>query len=163
MKRYGNRIQQYQHNRLFENNQKRFYQDIQRRNETPNGEEFQNFWEEIWRRATTHNSSAEWIKRIDKMERETKQSEMNRHKERLKVFLKKLLNWKTQGPDGVHGFQIKNLSAFNNKLVKYMDEWLETRDMLDWMTSGRTVLRQKDVAKGRAVGSYRPIICLTIV
>ena len=33
----------------------------------------------------------------------------------------------------------------------------------EWMTYGRTVLCQKDHAKGIAVDNYRPIPCLTLM
>ena len=37
------------------------------------------------------------------------------------------------------------------------------RPLPDLMTFGKTVLCQKDLAKGNAVGKYRPISCLTFI
>ena len=52
IKRFEDRVKQYQQNRLFENNQKRFYEEIQRKtgrvDEIPNEEETEEFWKEIW-------------------------------------------------------------------------------------------------------------------
>ena len=42
-------------------------------------------------------------------------------------------------------------------------ECLQSGDVPDWMVKGRTVLIQKDPAKGREVGNYRPIACLPLL
>ena len=51
IKRYDDRVKQNQQNRMFENNQKRFYNDIQSNleseNEVPDGEESKDFWTRI--------------------------------------------------------------------------------------------------------------------
>ena len=72
-------------------------------------------------------------------------------------------NWKAPGPDAVQGFWIKNLTNLHSKLAHYLNECLETAHTPCWMTTGRTVLIQKDRSKGRAAGNYRPITCLPII
>ena len=53
IKRYNNRINQYQQNRTFQNNQGKFYQQLnsggkQERNDVPDAEAANEFWEGIW-------------------------------------------------------------------------------------------------------------------
>ena len=53
IKRYSDRINQYQQNRTFRNNQGKFYQDLNRggkhvQNDVPDLEAAKKFWEEIW-------------------------------------------------------------------------------------------------------------------
>ena len=36
-------------------------------------------------------------------------------------------------------------------------------DIPKWMTTGETILYQKDPGKGNAVGNYRPISCLLLM
>ncbi|XP_069989433.1 uncharacterized protein [Penaeus vannamei] len=78
----------------------------------------------------------------------------------LKKALVKLPNWKAPGPDAMQGFGMKNLTNLYGKLAEYLNECLETPT---WMTTGRTVLIQKDKSNGRIPGNYRPITCLPIV
>ena len=67
IKRYEGRVKQYQLNRLFENNQTRFYEEIQSKTqkdkEIPNREEAKSFWKNIWGQATEHDRDAPWITR----------------------------------------------------------------------------------------------------
>ena len=44
-----------------------------------------------------------------------------------------------------------------------LQECLDGRGIAEWITKGRTVLLIKDIAKGNAVGNYRPITCLPIM
>jgi hypothetical protein len=167
IKRYDDRVKQYQQNRMFENNQKRFYNDIQSNlegeNEIPDGEESKDFWTGVWGQAIEHDGTAPWIERVTRKLEGRRQEEIIITENALKRALVKLPNWKAPGPDAVQGFWIKNLTNLHRKLVKYLNECLETAQTPSWMTTGRTVLIQKDKTKGRAPGNYRPITCLPIV
>ena len=168
IKRYEDRVKQYQQNRLFENNQKRFYEEIQSKTrkyeEIPDREETKAFWKDIWGQATEHDRDAPWITRVrNELQRPNKQEDVEISPEMMKKALKKLPNWKAPGPDAVQGFWIKNLTNLHSKLVDHLNECLGTDHIPAWMTTGRTVLIQKDVNKGRAPGNYRPITCLPIV
>ena len=166
IRRYDDRIKQYQHNKLFETNQKRFYQDIQGgdgQSETPDSEEAKTFWKDIWEQDTAHNRNSRWIEKVkEELDQGKKQDNMTISEEKIKAALRKIPNWKAPGPDGVQGFWLKNLSALHRKLAIYLDECLEKGETPSWMTSGRTVLIQKDPTKGTAPGNYRPITCLPV-
>ena len=77
---------------------------------------------------------------------------------------KKIPNWKAPGPDGVQGYWIKKLILLHERIAE------QTNDMInngvqtpEWMTSGRTVLCQKDPKEGNAVDNHRPISCLPLM
>ena len=160
-------MKQYQQNRLFENNQKRFYEEIQNgeknESEIPDDEESKNFWNGIWGEATEFDHVASWIRRVQQQIQGRQQEEIELTEEKLKRTLVNLPNWKAPGPDAVQGFWIKNLTNLHSKLAHYLNECLETAHTPCWMTTGRTVLIQKDRSKGRAAGNYRPITCLPII
>jgi len=48
-------------------------------------------------------------------------------------------------------------------LVKALGSCLENGNVPEWMVTGRTVLIQKDSAKGTGAGNYRPIACLSLM
>ena len=66
IKRYQQRIHQFQQNRLFINNEGRFYQNLNAENEhqdseAPDANDAKNFWSNIWRQEAHHNKEAEWF------------------------------------------------------------------------------------------------------
>ena len=66
VKRYQNRINQYNQNRTFVNNQGKFYRDVNNagdkgENECPDSQEAQAFWNSIWGEKTEHKKDAQWI------------------------------------------------------------------------------------------------------
>ena len=167
IRRYDDRIKQYQHNRLFESNQKRFYEEIQgdtKQSETPDSEEAKDFWKGIWGQATIHNKRAPWLEKVrNNLARDEQQENLRINMTNLQATLKKMPNWKAPGPDGVQGFWIKNLTGLHRKLAEHLDECLDKGETPNWMTTGRTVLIQKDRSKGTVAGNYRPITCLPII
>ena len=57
--RYENRTKQFGHNRLFEENQRRFYSEIEGKTNSsatvPDATETQTFWETMWANPVEHN------------------------------------------------------------------------------------------------------------
>ena len=74
-----------------------------------------------------------------------------------------MANWKAPGPDGVRGFWFKKFSSLHDVLVDALQECVVRGEVPTWMVKGRTVLIQKDPAKGKAVSNYRPITCLPLM
>ena len=67
IKRYTNRIKQFQHNKLFQNNQKQFYREMSEKevtNHQPNPAEVTNFWSRILGERAQHNDKAEWVRKV---------------------------------------------------------------------------------------------------
>ena len=65
--RYQQRINQYQQNRMFKNNESRFYQKLNNddgqnnENAIPDADESKRFWSDIWGKEVKHNGKAEWL------------------------------------------------------------------------------------------------------
>ena len=52
----------------------------------------------------------------------------------------------------------------HERIATHLNEILEwTKEIPSWMTYGRTVLFQKDLAKGNSVENFRPITCLPLI
>ena len=169
IKRYSNRINQYQQNRTFRNNQGKFYQDLNRGGKhvqkgVPDLEAAKKFWEGIWGAEKVHNDSAEWLEQFrNEMKRQrVEQGVVNITDNKIQHVLKKIPNWKAPGPDGVQGFWVKNFRSMHKPLRKHLEQCLEVGTP-NWMTKGRTILIQKDKKQGNAANNYRPITCLPIL
>ena len=81
----------------------------------------------------------------------------------IKTGLKRMANKKAPGPDGVRGFWFKELISVHTLLVEALQSCISEGDVPDWMTTGRTVLIQKDPSKGNAPSNCRPIACLPLI
>ena len=86
------------------------------------------------------------------------------NEDKVKKQCSKMLNWKAPGHDGVQAFWIKRLDKMHERIAIQLNEILEgTKEIPSWMTYGRTVLCQKDPAKGNSVENFRPITCLPLM
>ena len=81
----------------------------------------------------------------------------------LKKILGRIPNWKSPGPDLVHGFWLKNFSSLHERIRLQLKESLDSGFVLNWLTRGRTSLLQKDKSKGNVASNYRPITCLPLM
>lgn len=75
----------------------------------------------------------------------------------VKEYLKKIPNWKAQGPYEVQDFWIKNLNGLHNRIAEQHNDMIRTGVVPIWMI---TSLRVKDISKGNIAHTYRPISCL---
>ena len=84
--------------------------------------------------------------------------------EKIRKQCRKTPNWKAPGRDGVQGYWIKNLSSLHERVSSQMNRILMGEDDLpEWVTHGRTVLRQKDPQKGNTADNHGPITCLPLM
>ena len=82
----------------------------------------------------------------------------------VKQQVKKIPNWKTPVPDGVQGFWIKKLTSLHERIASQLNDLIMNEKVIpSWMTTGKTVLCQKDPAKSNAVDNYIPISCLLLM
>jgi hypothetical protein len=162
LKRFDRRRNQYLQNRQFQYNQKRLYTDLQgeEQNKPPNPEEAVQFWSELWGNEVDHKKSANWI---SEMKKETSNIETQHmisiNAEKITKATRRMKNWKAPGPDQIHGYWLKKLTSLHEPLAQLYQKSLE-EGCPTWMTEGRTVLLQKDKAKGISADNYRPITCL---
>ena len=123
LKRYQSRINQYQQNPTFKNNQGKFYRELNSggRNyeatEIPHKKETQEFWKSIWGERKEHPKDAEWLENFERdYEYKEEQEEVQITPEKIKKTLRRMLNWKATGPDFVQGFWLKNFKSIQEGL-----------------------------------------------
>ena len=167
IRRYSDRIKQFQQNRMFNNNQSRFYDTLEERlpqqEIQPEVEDSKTFWEEIWSKPVCHNKQAEWLQKLRGEIESEQQQDITIDKDKLKKVLSGMPNWKAPGPDMVQGFWMKHFTSVHDRLVEQLNTCLECSQVPSWMTKGRTVLIVKDKTKGSAPSNFRPITCLPLM
>ena len=124
LKRYRQRVEQYRQNRTFQNNERKFYQqlggDDKQTHQQPNAKETERFWTKIWQ-PKQHNEKAEWINHITReLEQLEEGPKAEIHTDLLRTTLKTVSNWKTPGHDGIHGFWFKKFPSIHDRLVLEM-------------------------------------------
>ena len=117
VRRYQGWVDSYRQNRLFENNQRQFYRELDQEEEKCDGdqpvaEDSKQFWGNIWSQSADHKKDAKWLQDL--------RSEVNVKKQKtdittgsLKKILGRMPNWKSPGPDLVQGFWLKNISSLH--------------------------------------------------
>ena len=76
--------------------------------------------------------------------------------------LRKMPNWKPPSPISVQGYLLKNLTPTHDRLLVYLQDYLNSEVVRDWFTKERTVLMQKDKTMGNIARNYRPITWLPL-
>ena len=130
LKRYRQRVKQYRQNRTFQNNERKFYQELRgddnKTHQQPNAKETERFWTKIWQ-PKQHNEKAEWINHITReLEQLEEGPKAEIHTDLLRTTLKKESNRKTPGHDGIHGFWFKKSTSVHDRLVLEMNKCLQT-------------------------------------
>ena len=69
VRRYQGRVDSYRENRLFENNQSKFYRELDQEEEScdddqPVAEESKQFWGKIWSESADHKKDAKWLQNL---------------------------------------------------------------------------------------------------
>ena len=110
----------------------------------PDAEESKKFWEDVWSESVDHNRDVKCLKDLQSEVNVIKQENVNITKESLKKILGRMLNWKSPGPDLVHGFWLRNFSSLHGRERSKLKECLNSGFVPSWLTKGRTTLLQKD-------------------
>ena len=156
-------------NNLFRNNQRQLFKELggnaaSNTDEIPDAAESKVFWEGLWSDGVEHNRDACWLGDIREQMKDVKAMEdVVVDLEIVKRGIRRMTNWKAPGPDQVRGFWFKKLTSLHCVLTDALKECVEQGEVPGWMVKGRTVLIQKDPAKGKAVSNYRPIACLPLM
>ena len=156
-------------NNLFKNNQSQLYKELggkanRAQSQSPNAEEATRFWSGIWSDKKVHKVNASWIDGVrEKFNEVQEQVNVEITKADIVSEIRKTANWKAPGPDGVRGFWFKRFKSLHGVIAESLQECLESGNVPPWMVMGRTVLIQKDLAKGTAASNYRPIACLPLM
>ena len=156
-------------NNLFQNNQSQLYKELGgdakgRTNEIPDAAESREFWEKIWSAEIEHDRDASWLKDTREMFADVaSQEDVMIEMDDVRKGIRRMVNWKAPGPDGVRGIRFKRLPSLHAVLRDALQECVDRGEVPGWMVKGRTVMIQKDPAKGKAVSNYRPIACLPLL
>ena len=142
VRRYQGQVDSYRQNRLFENNQRQFYRELDQEEEISDGdqpvaEESKQFLGNIWSQSADHKD-AKWLQDL--------RSEVNIKKQEKKAIttgsFKKILgtmpNWKSPGPDLVQGFWLKSFSSLHERVRLQLKECLDSGFVTSWLTRGRS-------------------------
>ena len=169
IKRYNKRIERFNQNKLFSNNQKQFYRNIKSSDDKstgspPNKEECLNFWRKIWEEDAEHNEDAAWIPCVrEELGKAEEQSPFVITETLVTNRVRKMANWSSPGMDGLNAFWLKHFSSLHESIALQLMECLTTSSLPEWMTTGRTYLLMKDPVKGPLPSNYRPITCLPVM
>ena len=156
-------------NNLFRNNQSQLYKELGGTancgsNQTPDADEARTFWSSIWSADKEHDKSASWLGSIrESLSGVRRQENLVLRLDDVKAGIRKMANWKAPGPDGIRGFWFKKFPSLHTSIAASLQEVLKSGLVPDWMVKGRTVLIQKDSAKGNVASNYRPIACLPLM
>ena len=166
----GNRTRQ---NNLFQNNQSQLYKELGSKNlgapkvdasQIPDAAESREFWSNIWSHQQEHNKDAAWLDSVrERLSTVQQQDAVAVQLDDVQAGIRKMANWKAPGPDGVRGFWFKKFLSLQVLLTAALQDCIDKGTVPNWMTEGRTVLIQKDPAKGTVASNYRPIACLPLM
>ena len=84
-------------------------------------------------------------------------------KEDVTMQLKKMPNWKAPALHGIQGFWLKRFTSQHQRLTEELNENIQSLSIPSWLVKSRTVLIQKEPAKGNVVGNYWPMACLNLL
>lgn len=134
IKRYDQQRTQYKQNIMLNQDQKRFYQElngtVRNENVIPDADESKKFWSDIWNVGKEHNRSAEWFK-------DNQQGELEITSDMVTSQFRKLPNWKAPGKDGVQGFWLKKLRGLHGRIAEQLNNILNKEEELpEWLTLG---------------------------
>ena len=118
--RYQQRASEFQQNRFFRNNDGWFYKQLDGSEEGEgivilDAQEAKALWRDIWDQEKEHNKDRMWLREIKK-----DMAWVQISRENLKKILKKILNWRFPGPDGVRRFCLKNFTRWYKSLAYHL-------------------------------------------
>ena len=103
-RRHQGRVNSYRQNRLFENNQRQFYRELDQEEERCDDdqhvpEESKPFWGNIWSQSADHKKDAKWLQDLQSEVNVKKQEKIDITTGSFKKILGRMPNWKSPGPD----------------------------------------------------------------
>ncbi|KAL1448253.1 hypothetical protein WDU94_000033 [Cyamophila willieti] len=169
IRKYNKRKKKFTQNKLFKNNQKKFYKslnesDMTKCNGLPTSQGLFGFWNELWGHENVHKQDAAWIQEEETrmenlcMMRSTKVTTMD-----VTHAAKYLKSWKSPGPDQVQNYWFKMFSNCHPVLAKQFQGCLEQPHTFpEKFTKGITYMVPKN-QNTHEPGSFRPITCLPTI
>ena len=136
--------------KLFRCNQKALYKELcrkERSTQVPlSAKEANDFWSKLWDNLVRDKN--ECLKEVElKLENVNIQENVEITKEDATKQLRKM----TQGLDGTEGFWLKRVISQHQRLTEELNENMNSFSIPRWLVKRRTVLIQKDPAKGNTI------------
>ena len=121
VRKYQGRVDSYRQSRLFENNQRQSYRELDQEEERcdddqPVAEQSKQFWGNIWSQSADHKKDAKWLQDLQSEVNVKKQEKIDITTGSFKKILGRMPNWKLLGPDLVQGFWLKNFSGLHERV-----------------------------------------------
>ena len=85
-----------------------------KKQDEPAKQETETFWKNIWENQVKHNTNADWLKDLEQDYSQDQVQENIRITEKgpkKKERVRKMKSWRAPGPDMVHGYWLKKLTA----------------------------------------------------
>ncbi|CAK1593322.1 unnamed protein product [Parnassius mnemosyne] len=168
IRRYSERSKRYFQNRTFESNQKWVYRSWENTTTnscthgSPSLIECLNFWKNMWSNEVSHNEG-EWIRATErKFSNLANMGSISITAEDVYSITRRLHNWKSPGPDGIHNFWLKWITSSHVRLAAQIQEAIECCELPRLLTTGITHLLYKN-GNTTEPKNYRPITCLSTV
>ena len=159
LKRYTKEQESKRVNRLFTHNPSRVYSMLKGEQKKPMPDpptsSTARFWKDIWENQSTHNTQADWLKRLkDSHQNIVAQPEIIITKEDIFRRVQRMKNWAAPGPDKVQAFWLKKLTSLHARMAQHMECLISQGGHPEWLTKGRTVLVMKDPSQGPIPKNY---------
>ena len=124
VKRYDNRIKQFQNNRNFQTNQGKLFKNFEGKEEgkkPPNAEDATTFLRETWSTKVEPKRDAEWIDKAKEKMPSEKQNTVKITKDNVKRKLKSMPDLEGARPHKIHGFRLKSFTAVHEVLATVLN------------------------------------------
>ncbi|KAL1448095.1 hypothetical protein WDU94_012293 [Cyamophila willieti] len=169
--RYHETNKRKEHNKAFTKNEKKFYSNLDNptmstnvTSETPDKTQIERYWSSIWSNDVSHDQNATWLNKIrENADTISPMNEVRITLDDIQSNIKKSINWKAPGIDGIQNFWWKYFPATHVFLMQFFNNYLENPENIpEIFTKGKTVLIYK---KNNPLDAqnYRPITCLLTV
>ena len=130
----------------------------------PDAERSKALWSSILSESKVYNDQADWRYDIEEnLGTIRKQETLAVTEAMVEMQIKKIPNWKAPGPDRIHGYWLKFIKAVRPVLAALLNETLQSGNVPEGLTSGKTLLIVKDKDKGNEVTNFRPVTCLPVM
>ena len=101
--------------------------------------ETEKYWKSIWEKDATHNGDAQWLKDLKAQHCEIpEQTPVTVTAEDIRQRVNQMRSWAAPGPDMIHAFWLKKLTALHSRLATQMSQ-LIARGVL-YLKMRRTLL-----------------------
>jgi len=141
-----------QQNNLFRFNRHTFYQTLSAKpsccNMCPPSADTLQFWTDLWGKPANYNKKASWLTAIEHLE-VSSMSSCNISILDFQLSLRRVANWKSPGPDCIHGFWVKYFTSLHPIILQYFNNFIETEglSLAPSLLCGRTSLIMKNAEK----------------